>query len=452
MSFSDLKKKIDDSTAIVSVVGLGYVGLPTAILVAQKGFKVIGIDVDEDKIDSLLKGVSPIKDDFIQSNLETMMHEDRITFQSSFEDGISDSDIVMLILPTPVSKYKDPDLSYVMSGAESVAPYLRKDTMVVFESTTYPGTTDDIIRPILEKGSGLSCPSEFGLVYCPERYNPGDPEHSIDKVDRIIGGISLEWAEVGAHFYSRFVKRVHIVKDLKTAEAAKVIENVQRDLNIALVNELALIFEKMGLDTYEVLDAASTKWNFIRMNPGPGVGGHCLPVDPYYLTYKAREVGFYPKVILAGREINDSMPHHVFRMVSDALNHIHKAVKGSKIAILGIAYKANTDDARESPAIPLIDDLLAKGAKVRVCDDHVSKDHLPRGFSADIGPIENVVENADVVVFLVDHEEFRTIDLKWLHDAMAVKPIFVDTRDLYLPKDVVSAGFIYVGLGRGLME
>jgi nucleotide sugar dehydrogenase len=308
----NLKQKVKDKSAVLSIIGLGYVGLPTAVYFAENGFKVYGVDKEVNIVNGLNKGVSHLNELGLDDRIKKVVHMKKLFCTNDTKEAVSNSDAILIIVPTPITKEKEPDLSYVISAAESVSEHLKKGQLVVLESTVYPGVTEEIVKPILES-KGLKAGLDFGLAYCPERYNPGDTKHTIENVNRIVGGINLGWANVTRDLYSHMIKaKVDAVKDIKTAEAAKVIENIQRDLNIALMNELALIFEKMEIDVMEVIKAASTKWNFNTYYPGAGVGGHCLPVDPYYLVSKAKEYGYHSKVITAGREINDFMPYQIF--------------------------------------------------------------------------------------------------------------------------------------------
>ncbi len=332
-----LSEKFANKSAVICIVGLGYVGLPTAVSFAEKGFRVIGADKNSEIVDQINKGGCHLKDLNLDERVKKVVHDKKLTATSDTAEATRKSDAILIIVPTPVTPDKRPDLRPVISAGEDIAKGLGKNKLVVLESTVYPGVTEDILNPVLES-SGLKAGADFGLAHCPERYNPGDSKHTIADVVRVVGGITPEWAEVTKQLYKHIVKDVFIVKDIKTAEAAKVIENIQRDLNIALMNELALIFERMNIDVMDVIKAASTKWNFNVYYPGAGVGGHCLPVDPYYLVKKAEELGYHARVITAGRAVNDYMPVHMFELLVDALNECERAVKNSKIVVLGFSY------------------------------------------------------------------------------------------------------------------
>lgn len=443
----ELLRKIKEKKAKICVIGLGYVGLPTAIFFGEQGFDVVGADVDEKKVGLIKNGKSPSPELIHEDIIDKLVSSGKLNVTTEVTRAVGESDVVLIIVPTPVTKMKQPDLRHVISACEDIAKSLSKGKLVVMESTTFPGTCEEVIEPILNT-SGLKAGEDYGLAYCPERYNPGDKNHTLDKVARIVGAIDLEWAETTRELYQTIIKdKVTVVKDLKTAEAAKVIENIQRDLNIALVNELALIFEKMGIDIMDVLDAAGTKWNFHRFEPGAGVGGHCLPVDPYYLTAKAEELGHHPEVILAGRAINDYMPEHVFELLGEALNEFEKPIKNSKIVILGFSYKANIGDVRESPAVKLVEKLKEKQAEVAIVDNHVDREDLT-GFGSVNEDMYDALEGADALVLMTEHEEFKNLEWKRIKELM-ITPIIVDGRRVIDPIEVEALGFHYKGIGRG---
>jgi UDP-N-acetyl-D-galactosamine dehydrogenase len=331
----DISEKLADRSAIVCVVGVGYVGLPLAEAFSNH-LKVIGYDISEKKVEKL---------NHKNSN-------DHLVFTSD-PTNIKKADFILIAVPTPVTESKEPDLFCVRSSVETVGRNLKKGAVVVLESTVYPGVTEEIVLPLLEKSSGMKCGPDFRIGYSPERINPGDEGHGIDKITKIVSGMDDETTEVLAELYN-MITTVFQAKDIRTAEAAKVIENIQRDLNIALMNELALIFGRMNIDIMDVIEAAATKWNFNVYYPGAGVGGHCLPVDPYYLVTKAEELGYHSKVITAGRAVNDYMPLHMFELLVDALNECERAVKGSKVVVLGFSYKENVGDARGPPAVEIV--------------------------------------------------------------------------------------------------
>jgi len=442
----NLKQKVKNKSAIISIIGLGYVGLPTAVYFAENGFKVYGIDKKVSVVNGLNKGVSHLNELGLDERIKKVVDSKNLHCTNDTKEAVRESDIVLIIVPTPITKDKEPDLSYVISAAEDTSSSLRKGQLVVLESTVYPGVTEEIVKPILES-TGLKAGVDFGLAYCPERYNPGDKKNTIENVNRIVGGINKDWAEITKDVYSYVIKaKIDTVKDIKTAEAAKVIENIQRDLNIALMNELALIFEKMGIDIMDVIKAASTKWNFNVYYPGAGVGGHCLPVDPYYLVSKAREMGYHSKVITAGREINDYMPEHIFELLRDTLNDVEKSIKNSKIAVFGFSYKENVGDVRETPVENFIEEIVKRGALVTVVDPYVDESYI-RSFGVDYSKdLYEAIKDRDALVIMTAHDLFKEINLEKAKKIMKL-PIIIDGRRILNKDDCISKGFIYKGVG-----
>lgn len=401
----------------VCVVGLGYVGTPLAEAFAEH-FPTIGFDIDKRKVDALVAACSKI-----QATTDPAM--------------IKKADFIMICVPTPVTKAKDPDLGPVRSAATTVGRNLKKNATVVLESTVYPGVTEEIVVPILEKESGLVCGKGVFVGYSPERINPNDDAHTLDKITKIVSGMDKKTTDRLIDLYSR-VTTVYRAPDIKTAEAAKVIENIQRDLNIALMNELALIFGRMGLDTQAVLEAAGTKWNFHPYRPGL-VGGHCIPVDPYYLVMKAEEIGYHPQVILAGRAINDSMPKHVADMAIKGLNEVGKVIKGSKVLIMGLTYKEDVPDTRESPVEEIIHQL--KEFKVDVYGyDPLLPDEVITRFGAK--PLPRLDVRVDAVIIAVAHRQFREMSLSKIRGLMNDHPVLIDVRGM-VDRDAVEQKRIY---------
>ena len=414
-----MKGKLKQNKAMVCIVGLGYVGLPLAKAFSEH-FKVIGYDVNEKKVKELND------------------NEENIEFTTD-PSLIKQADFVIIAVPTPVTKSKEPDLSFVTSAAETVGKNLKKGSVVVLESTVYPGVTEEVVKQILEEESGLRCGEDFKIAYSPERINPGDEEHSLDKITKIIAGMDEETTEIVAELYKRVTSSIFEAKDIKTAEAAKVIENIQRDLNIALMNELSLIFDKMGLDTKEVIKAAATKWNFHKYKPGL-VGGHCIPVDPYYLVYKAKELNYHPQVILAGRAINDYIPRHVALMTVKALNDVGKVIKNSKVLIMGLTYKENVPDTRESPVREMVKELEEFGVKIFGYDPLLRKEDIAEfGMEA----LDGLSVKVDAVIITVAHDEFKKIDLEDIKKFMNDKPVLIDVRGMFDVKMAEKEGFCY---------
>lgn len=391
---------------IVCISGLGYVGLPLAKSFSNH-LHTIGFDIDLEKIDKLKKN-----------------KKNKISYTND-PSMIKNADFVIIAVPTPLTKSKEPDLSYVKSATEIIGENLKENAIVVLESTVYPGVTEEIVKPILEKESGLECGKDFKIGYSPERVNPGDEDHTIDKITKIVSGMDDETTEDLSELYGLITKTFK-AKDIKTAEAAKVIENIQRDLNIALINELTLIFHKMGLDTKAVLDAASTKWNFHKYTPGL-VGGHCLPVDPYYLVYKSLEIGYNPQVILAGRSTNDYMPKYIAEMTIKGLNEAGKVIKGSKVLIMGLTYKENVPDTRESPAKITIKELKEFGVDIYGYDPFLSEKEIKNFGIKKL----NKKHAYDGLILNVPHNEFIKIDSKLIQSLIHPNSIIIDVKRIY---------------------
>ncbi|MGA7076301.1 MAG: nucleotide sugar dehydrogenase [Halobacteriota archaeon] len=441
---TDLGQKIRDRSATIAVIGMGYVGLPTAVNFAEQGFKVIGVNRTPEKVELINKGGCYLKDLNIDERVSGVVQSKNLTATTDTAEATRKSDAIVVTVPTPITSDKRPDLSFIVAAGHEISKGLGRGKLVVLESTVYPGVVDDVLKPALEQ-SGLQAGTDFGLSYCPERYNPGDSQHGIADTVRIVSGITPEWTAITALLYQSNAKDVVPVKSIKTAEAAKVIENVQRDLNIALMNELALIFERLQIDIMDVIKAAATKWNFNVYYPGAGVGGHCLPVDPYYLVHKAVELGYHPQLITAGRAINDYMPMHVLQLIVDALNERGRAVNHSKTAILGFSYKENVGDFRESPTEVLIKELKRRGAGVHLVDPFVDQSILSK-FATPEKTAYDALDAADTLVLMTAHSDFEGLDLVRIKDTMRTA-IIVDGRRFFDPERARRLGFIYKGIG-----
>ena len=442
--YNKILDKVKTRTAKIGIVGLGYVGLPTAIFFAENGFNVIGVEINEKNLKKINQGLSPLGELNLDSRLSKVVNDNNLFATSDIKWATRKSDIIISIVPTPVDEFKDPDLAPIISSGTEIGKGLTKGKLVILESTVYPGVTEETLQPLLEQ-SGLKAGEDFGLAYCPERYNPGDEEHGIENVSRVLGGINPQWAEITRELYQIIInKDVKVLRNIKTAEAAKVIENTQRDLNIALINELAMIFERLDIDIMDVIDGASTKWNFNVYYPGAGVGGHCLPVDPYYLVKKAKELGYHSKVITAGRSINDNMPLHMLSLVQDALNDQAKSLKNSNIVVLGFSYKENVGDPRQSPAKTLLKHLKWKGANVIVVDPYIEE--INPKFGLLNNNLYDALNGADVMVLITSHDDFKSIDFKKIKKLMKT-PIVIDGRRIYDPDELKNMGFFYRGIG-----
>lgn len=394
----------------VCVVGLGYVGFPLAEAFSRH-IKTIGYDVDGAKIASLRN-----KNDAIAFTTDPSL--------------IREADFVLICVPTPVKKSREPDLYYVESAASTVGKNLKPGAVVVLESTVYPGVTEDLVCRILEKESGLRCGVDFKIGYSPERINPGDEAHSLDRITKIVSGMDEETTNALSALYG-LITTVYRAKDIRTAEGAKVIENIQRDLNIALMNELTIIFHKMNMDTQAVLEAASTKWNFIRFNPGL-VGGHCIPVDPYYLVYKAKELGYHPQVILAGRAINDHMAEYVADMAIRGLNDVGKVIKGSDALIMGLTYKEDVPDTRESPVREVVQELKSFGVNVYGYDPLLSRREVE---AFGVRALDEMEGKFDCVIAAVAHEQFRKMTVQDLSTYLNGRSVLIDLKGLFHEND-----------------
>ena len=369
----ELIEKIQNKTLTMGVCGLGYVGLPLAVDKAKHGFKTIGFDVQQEKVDLVNAGKNYIGD-VVDADLQELVANGMLCATTDFSQ-VCDVDFIAICVPTPLDAHQQPDISYVRSSAEAIAKYLTRGTMVVLESTTYPGTTEELLKPILEKGSGLKCGEDFYLGFSPERVDPGNKTYKTSNTPKVVGAIGADASEVISMVYSAILDSdVHTVSCPAVAEMEKILENTYRNINIGLVNELAILCNKMGINIWEVIDAAKTKpYGFQAFYPGPGLGGHCIPLDPYYLSWKAREFGFHTSMIEASMMVNDRMPEYTVERAGKILNRYKKALNGSKVLVLGVAYKQDIDDYRESPAIHVIDEFRKTGALVDFYDPFIAK-------------------------------------------------------------------------------
>ena len=411
----------------ICVVGLGYVGLPLAIQFAQSNVEVVGLDTDETKVDLIQKGQSYIKH-IDSETIARMIESKRLCASSDFEN-VKEVDAVIICVPTPLTKNREPDISYVIETGRSIAPHLSKGTLVVLESTTYPGTTDEDLREVLETGSSMTAGRDFHLAFSPEREDPGNPGSSFELVPKVVGGYTPACLEKAMAVYSRAVKKLVPVSSCRIAEATKLLENIFRSVNIAMVNELKIVYAAMGIDVWEVINAAKTKpFGFMPFYPGPGLGGHCIPIDPFYLTWKAREFEKHTRFIELAGEINTAMPDYVISRVGEALNSRRKPLKGSKILILGLAYKPNVDDDRESPSYRLLEKLRERGADVAYYDPYVpvirpTREHAHWAGTKSVTWSQETIESFDAVVIATAHDDIKYNELA--HWAQCI----VDTRN-----------------------
>lgn len=433
----DILEKLKKGEAKLSLVGLGYVGMPIAVEFAKRGIKVIGYDLNKEKIELYKKGIDPTKeagDDVIKDTT--------VEFTSDPEK-LKEALFHIVAVPTPVNSDHTPDLRPVEGAARILGQHIAKGSVIVFESTVYPGVTEDVCVPIIEKESGLKCGVDFKIGYSPERINPGDKVHRLSTIKKIVSGMDEETLETVAGVYSIVVDAgVHKAESIKVAEAAKVIENSQRDINIAFMNELSIIFGKMGIDTLSVLEAAGTKWNFLPFRPGL-VGGHCIGVDPYYLTYKAEELGYHSQVILSGRRINDSMGKYVAENCVKNLIAIEKPVKNAKVAILGFTFKENCPDTRNSKVFDIVEELREYGIEPVIADPQADKEEAKRLYGVTLSDLSDV-KDMDAVILAVAHSDFGSLTVKDMDGFFGKGTrLLLDIKGMMDRKEYEKAGYRY---------
>jgi UDP-N-acetyl-D-glucosamine dehydrogenase len=424
-SFNALRDRLSSRTARVGVVGLGYVGLPLAVEFARAGFHATGIDLDARKVDAINQGTSYIPD-VPTAEVTRLLAEGRLEATTDFS-ACATLDTINICVPTPLRKTKDPDMSYIVSAVEQIARHLRRGMLIVLESTTYPGTTEELVKPMLEAG-GLIAGVDFFLAFSPERVDPGNPTFNTHNVPKVVGGLGAESTELAAALYGAAIETIVPVSSPQAAEMVKLLENTFRMVNIGLVNEIALMCDRLGLDVWEVVTAAATKpFGFMPFYPGPGLGGHCIPIDPFYLSWKAKQTGFDPRFIELAGQINGAMPHFVVDKIADALNRHRKPINGSTVLVLGLAYKRDIDDIRESPSLDVMTLLHERGARVRYADPYVpvlAARQWHGGFEVRSEPLTpQAISDADCVAILTEH---RNVDYEMVRDAAQ---LIVDTRN-----------------------
>jgi UDP-N-acetyl-D-glucosamine dehydrogenase len=417
----ELLDKIRSRKARTGVIGLGYVGLPLAIEFARAGFHAVGIDVDQRKVDAVNGGTSYIVDT-ASEDIASLVTTGRLRATDDFR-VIAELDTVNICVPTPLRKTKDPDMTFILAAVAEIKKYLHAGQLVILESTTYPGTTDELVLPALEEG-GLKVGHDFFLAFSPERIDPGNKQYQTRNIPKVVGGVTAQCTQVAKALYEQSIDTVVPVSSTRVAEMVKLLENTFRSVNIGLVNELALMSAKLGINVWEVIDAAATKpFGFMPFYPGPGLGGHCIPIDPFYLGWKAKMNGFEPRFIELAGQINESMPKFVVDKVTDALNNDGKAVRNSRVHVLGVAYKRDVNDVRESPSLHVIKMLLDKGAKVTYSDPFAPKIRED-GMELDETPVRQALEaGTDCVVLLTDHSTFNYSEIVHL------APVIIDTRN-----------------------
>lgn len=400
-----LIEKIQDKTAVIGVIGLGYVGLPLAVEKAKMGYQVVGFDIQQKRVDMVNDGINYIGD-VVDDELKELVQRGQIKASTDYS-LIRELDAVMICVPTPLDKYQQPNTQYVESSTRSVAKYLHSEMLVVLESTTYPGTTEEIVKPILEE-TGLVAGKDFYLAYSPERVDPGNKVYNTKNTPKVVGGITPACTQVAASLYRQVLEgKVHEVSSPAVAEMEKILENTFRNINIGLANEMAILCHKMGIDVWEVIEAAKTKpYGFMAFYPGPGLGGHCIPIDPFYLTWKAREFNYHTRLIETSGEINNNMPDFVIERIMKILNREGKALNGSHVLVLGAAYKKDIDDVRESPVLPILQRLKKYQAKFTVVDPYVQSFRLDEETIETIPLTAELVQSADITLIVTDHSNF----------------------------------------------
>ncbi len=431
-NFASLQSKIEQQDALVGVIGLGYVGLPLALAFAESGFEVLGFDVDQSKVERLTRGETYI--DYIESQrIAQAISNDLLSATSSFE-RLTEPDAIVICVPTPLTENREPDMSYVEATTEQIKATLRQGQLVVLESTTYPGTTRELLQKTLD-ASGLACGTDFFVAYSPEREDPGNSKYGPSTIPKVVGGVDAASAELAESLYSKVVVETVRVSSAEAAEASKLTENIFRAVNIALVNELKTVYDEMGIDIWEVLDAAETKpFGFMRFNPGPGWGGHCIPIDPFYLSWKARQFGAPTRFIELAGEVNVEMPKRVIAKMQLALNHAGKPMQGSRILVIGLAYKKDVSDPRESPAFEILWQLQQLGAEISYHDPYIPQAPRMRSWKAlliqesiQINP--EVLQAQDAVVIVTDHSDVDYSEI------LEHAKLIVDTRGIYRTAD-----------------
>ena len=432
----NLYEKIKNKEEKISVIGLGYAGLPLAISFAKK-VEVIGFDINKAKVEAYKKGID------VTNEVGSKSLQETTAFLTSNEKELQRAKFHIIAVPTPVNHNKTPNLDAVIGASRMVGRNLVKGSIVVYESTVYPGVTEDICRPLLEKESGLRCGIDFKIGYSPERINPGDKLHRLETIKKVVSGMDEETLDIIAKVYGLIIKAgVYKAESIKVAEAAKVIENSQRDINIAFMNELSIIFSKLDIDTQAVLRAASTKWNFLQFTPGL-VGGHCIGVDPYYLTYKAEQVGHHSQIILAGRKINDDMGKYVAENTLKQLIKVDRQIKGCKVVIMGITFKENCPDIRNSKVVDIINELKEYGMKIKVVDPLAEESEVQKEYGIKLSKIEDVTD-VEAVIFAVPHEKFKDITLRDLKKIYKDdKLVLIDIKGMFDKKEAEDLNYIY---------
>src|SRR5438128_6540550 len=444
-----LAEKISSKNATVCVIGLGYVGVPLVVASAQVGFKVLGVDVDQSKVEQVNRGFCFVEDKYSEELLPDLVRSGKIKAYSKLSEAVPQADIAIVCVPTPLKKDGDPDLSFLKSVAKSLAGQLTDYKLIIVESTSYPGTTQEVFRPILERG-GKKAGTDFALVYSPERIDYGNASFGVKSIPKVVGGVDAESTRLGADFYGAILQaQVVAVSGPSVAEATKMLENVFRYVNIALVNELAVLNETLGVDFIVAMEVAATKpLRFITYEPGPGVGGHCIPKDPFYLVYKARKAGFPLRMVSTAEVLNNGMPKHTVDRLLGVLRKVKKNPRRVKVALWGLSYKGGVKDTRRSPSVDLLKIFRRLGVRVVVYDPFVGTIKVGSVQYTSTGSLLDSVKGVDAVVIATNHAAFRQVDLSEVKAQMNPDPVLFDTRNLRTRAECEGAGFTYLATGR----
>ena len=446
LNVNEIGDKLKAGQITICIIGIGRIGLPTALVFAQAGAKVIGADISDEVVENINRGITYIDEPDIEDILKSTVSSGNFRASTDVPGSITEADVIIICVPTPVDVNKNPDYSALMAVSQDLVKGLKKGSLVIVESTIAPGVVEELIVPFIEENAKITIGTDLGIVSCPERADPGKIFACLKTVPRIVGGIDERSGNLAIALYKAAMD-VNIVKvsNPRTANAVKLTENIFRDVNIALINELAILYEKIGINIIETIDAATTKWNFVPHYPGPGVGGPCLPANPYYLIQVANRVGYIPYLVRLAREINDRMPDTIVHLILEALNGIDKPIKGSKVAIMGITYKSGVRDIQYSPAERIIIGLKKLGTQI-TCYDPLFKNEIAFGLLIDES-VESAIQDADAIVFCTAHVEFKQLNLENLSKFARLPAVIVDTRNIFDQSKAKNAGFAYRGLG-----
>jgi len=444
-----LLRRIETRSAKICVVGLGYVGVPLSVASAEAGFQVAGVDVDKGKVEKINSGICYVEDAYSERLLPSLVKQGKIHASNNLRDEAEKADVVIICVPTPLNDEEEPDLSYVKSVARNLSSSLSSYKLVILESTSYPGTTNDVVKPLLEK-AGRVASKDFALVYSPERIDYGNPKYSVKDITKVVGGVDPESTRLGAAFYETILKAPVVkVSSPSVAEAAKILENIFRYVNIGLVNELSVLHEELGVDFIEAISAAATKpFGFMAHYPGPGIGGHCIPKDPFYLVYRAKKLGIPLRLVSAAEQVNKMMPRHVVSRLIEALDKTKRPAGQRTVALWGLAYKAEVKDTRRSPALDILKLLQKQNLQVKVYDPYVSEVSVGGRVYKSASSAEESVRDADAVLVLTNHQAFSLVKPSTVARAMRPHAVLFDTKNLLSRDEWERAGFTYLATGK----